>query len=104
MMDFKNKELKENDTNNFEHNLNKSQICDLPKLTISFSESRNSTRYDSNPRKIPKKVTFKRLVTVVNIESHKKYLKKQNYQALLSSFEDEDFNDDNKNCTNCNIF
>ena len=75
---------------------------DLPKLTIS--ESSNSTRYDSYRKKIPKRVSFNKNVTVVNIQSHKKYLRKQNHQTFSSGFE-EDFNDENnKNCVNCTIF
>ena len=104
-MNLKIKEIQEDETNNFEQNLIKSPSYDLPKLIICNSESKNSTRFDSISRKSPKRVTFKRNVTVVNIESHKKYLKKQNHLEALSLFDDEDFNDENShNCINCKIF
>ena len=76
---------------------------DLPKLTISIFESSNSTRFESYSRNSPKKVSFNKNVTIVNIQSYKKCLKKQKIETFPSAFED-DYNDDNKNCANCEIF
>ena len=85
-----------------ERSIYKSPSCELPKLTIS--ESANSTRYESNQRnsnRKNKKVSFNKNVSVVNIQSHKKYLRGQyNKKAYF----EEDFNDNNQNCVNCNIF
>ena len=101
-MDIKLKEFQRQDSINSSDSISKYSYNDLPKLTIS--ESSNSTRYDSYSRKIHKKVSFNRNVTVVNIQSYKKYLRKQNHETFSSGFE-EDFNDENnKNCVNCTIF
>ena len=100
-MDLK---LNEDQILNSEDNIYKYQSSDLPKLTISMSESSKSTRFDSYSRKKNKRVTFNRNVTVVNIQSHKKDLRKQYKQNLHSVF-DEDFNEDkNQKCANCEIF
>ena len=77
-----------------------------PKSSISISESPNSTRFETfyHTQKRKKRVQFNQNVTVVNIQSHKKTMRKQNYQKYTSVFE-EDFNEDhNKNCVNCTIF
>ena len=85
-------------------NIYKYPSCEIPKSSISISESSNSTRFDSFSRKKVKRVKFNQNVTVVNIQSHKKDIRKQNYQKYTSVFE-EDFNDEkNKNCLNCILF
>ena len=79
----------------------------IPKSSIEQeeTESPNSTRYETKPksnRKIKKKVEFNQNVTVINIQSYKKEMRKnlyKNYQNFL----DEDFNDEMK-CVECNIF
>ena len=102
-MDIKLKEFQRQDSIKSSDNISKYSINDLPKLTIS--ESSNSTRYDSYLKKIPKRVFFNRTVTVINIQSHKKYLRKQNHEITSSGIEEEDFNEENNtNCVNCNIF
>ncbi len=102
-MDIKLKEIERQESIKSLDNINKSFGNDLPKISISTSQSSNSTRYDSYSRKIPKRVTFNRNVTVVNIQSYKKYLRKPNHQTISSGFE-EDFEDHNHNCVNCEIF
>ena len=80
--------------------------CDTPKSSISISESPNSTRFETYYRtqKRKKRVQFNQNVTVVNIQSHKKTMRKHNYQKYTSVFE-EDFNEDhNQKCVNCTIF
>ena len=80
--------------------------CDTPKSSISISESPNSTRYDTfyQTQKRKKRVQFNQNVTVVNIQSHKKTMRKHNYQKYTSVFE-KDFNEDhNQKCVNCAIF
>ena len=80
--------------------------CDTPKSSISISESPNSTRYETfyHSQKRIKRVQFNQNVTVVNIQSHKKAMRKQNYQKYTSVF-DEDFKEDHKQkCVNCAIF
>ena len=99
------KEIQEQEPKSIvENNIYKYPSCGLPKLTIGFSESSNSTRFESNSCKNVKRVSFNNNVTVVNIQSHKKYLRTQNNQKFPSVFE-EDFKDENKQkCVNCEIF
>ena len=76
--------------------------CDQPKLTISISESNYSTRFESLSSKQVKRVRFNPNVSVVNIKSHKRYLRKKNNPK---NYAEEEFNEDeNKNCINCEIF
>ena len=85
-------------------NMYKFPSCDTPKLCISISESPYSTRFETNSSKKTKRVQFNRNVTVINIQSHKKTIRKHNYQRYTPVFE-EDFNEEKKkNCVNCNIF
>ena len=80
--------------------------CDTPKSSISISESPYSTRFETfhHTQKKKKRVQFDKNVTVVNIQSHKRTMRKQNYQKYTSVFE-EDFNEDhNPRCVNCTIF
>ena len=90
---------------NNEENVYKYPSSDFPKLSISPSESSISTRFStSSNKKNMKRVTFNRNVTVVNIQSHKKYLRKNNYQKPPSVFEDDFIEDNNEKCRNCEIF
>ena len=77
--------------------------CDQPKLTISISESNYSTRFESLSNKQIKSVRFNPNVSVVNIQSHKRYLRKINNPK---NDLEEEFNEDygKKNCINCEIF
>ena len=85
-------------------NIYKCPNYETPKSSKYISESSNSTRFDSFSRKKPKKVKFNQNITVINIQSYKKDIRKQNYQKYTSVFE-EDFNDEkNKNCLNCILF
>ena len=79
----------------------------IPKSNIEQeeAESPNSTRYETKQKsnnKIKKKVKFNQNVTVINIQSYKKEIRK-NYIRNNPNFFDEDFNDEMK-CINCNIF
>ena len=104
-MNYNKKDLKEKEHINSPQNyIYKCPSCELPKLIISNSESSNSTRFDTSSRKIPKRVAFNNRVTVVNIQSHKKYLRKQNRHSSSSVFEEEFYNDNSQNCVNCIIF
>ena len=80
--------------------------CDTPKSSISISESPNSTRYETfyHTQKRKKRVQFNQNVTVVNIQSHKKTMRKQNYQKYTSVFEEDFKEDHNQKCVNCIIF
>ena len=104
-MNIKFKEFHEQEPKSIvENNIYKYPSCGLPKPTINFSESSNSTRFESKSCKNVKRVSFNNNVTVVNIQSHKKYFRNQNNQAFPSAFE-EDFKDENKQkCVNCSIF
>ena len=103
-MDINFKESHEEGPVSIIENIYKYPSCETPKSSISISESSNSTRFDSFSRKKEKRVKFNQNVTVVNIQSHKKDIRKQNYQKYTSVFE-EDFNDEkNKNCLNCILF
>ena len=103
-MDINFKESHEEGPVSIIENIYKYPSCETPKSSISISESSNSTRFDSFSSKKKKRVKFNQNVTVVNIQSHKKDIRKQNYQKYTSVFE-EDFNDEkNKNCLNCILF
>ena len=104
-MDIQLKEDQKLERLNSEEDVYSYPSTDFPKLSISTSESSLSTRFSSNSKKKTKKrVTFNRNVTVVNIQSYKKSLRKNNYQKPPSVFED-DFNEDrNEKCRDCEIF
>ena len=73
-------------------------------IMTTKTESSDSTRFETYRKKSAKRVTFNRYVTIVNIQSHKKDIRKHNYQKYTTVFE-EDFDEDEKqNCFNCNIF
>ena len=100
------KEIKEDGPLSIMCNTYRYPSHDTPKSSISISESLNSTRYEtlSHTQRGKKRVQFNRNVTVVNIQSHKKAMRKHNYQKYTSVFE-EDFNEEHKqNCVNCTIF
>ena len=66
----------------------------------SNSETIDYTRYNTFSKNRDKKVTFNNNVTIVNIQSHKKYVKNQSYSMI-----EEDFNEEkDKKCVNCNTF
>ena len=104
-MDIQLKENQKPEPINNEDDAYRYPSTDIPKLEISRSISSLSTRFSSDSRKKSKKrVTFNRNVTVVNIQSYKKSLRKNNYQKPPSVFED-DFNEDrNEKCRDCEIF
>ena len=88
-------------------NFYKYSSTEYPKSSIEEIEldSPNSTRFETKSKsdgKIKKKVEFNKNVTVVNIQSYKKEMKKNSHKNYPSFF-DEDFNDEMK-CINCNIF
>ncbi len=96
--------IQDEDSINFKENKYKYSSCSLPKSIISISESTNSTRFETFTKKNVKRVSFNQNVTVINIKSHKKDTRKNNYQKYTPIFE-EDFNEDNnQKCANCNIF
>ena len=82
---------------------------EFPRFMIEETDSRFSTRFESKNKsdkkiKIKKRVEFNKNVTVVNIKSYKKEMKKNFYMNQTSIFDDE-FHDDNKmKCVNCSIF
>ena len=86
--------------NSFEYSY-KYPTSEFPKSFIDDANSRNSTRFEtkSKSNKI-KKVVFNKNVTVINIQSYKKELKKNIHKTF-----DDDINDDNEmKCVNCKIF
>ena len=79
---------------------------EFPKFVIDDSESRFSTRFESKNKSfsgVKKKVEFNKNVTVVNIQSYKKEMRKKLYRQNDGSF-DEDFQDEHMKCFNCSIF
>ena len=105
-MDNTYRENKEDGPFSIMENIYRYPSCDTPKSSISISESSNSRRFETfyHTQKKKKRVQFNQNVTVVNIQSHKRTMRKQNYQKYTSAFE-EDFNEDhNQNCVNCIIF
>ena len=85
-------------------NMYKFPSCNNPKSSISISESPYSTRFETCSSKKVKRVQFNKNVTVINIQSHKRAIRKHNYQRYTPVFE-EDFNEEKKkNCVNCNVF
>ena len=78
----------------------KFQSCEFPRNIANYSETIDFKRYNSSKNR-NKKVQFNKKVTIVNIQSHKKYSKMQSYNSNF----DEDFNEEKeKKCVNCNIF
>ena len=105
-MDNTYRENKEDGPFSIMENIYRYPSYDTPKSSISISESPNSTRFEtfSYTQKKKKRVQFNQNVTIVNIQSHKRTMRKQNYQKYTSVFE-EDFNKDhNQKCVNCIIF
>ena len=81
---------------------------DLPKCSIEENYSNNSTRFETEKKirskKIKKKVEFNKNVTVINIQSYKKEMRKD-YQDINKDYLDEDFSACNRiKCFECNIF
>ena len=107
-MDIQNSIINRNTLNKIEENY-KYPSSDLPKFLIEETNSNYSTRFESKNKsdkkiKIKKRVEFNKNVTVVNIKSYKKEMKKNFYMNQTSIFDDE-FHDDNKmKCVNCSIF
>ena len=105
-MDNTYRENKEDGPFSIMENIYRYPSCDTPKSSISISDSPNSTRFKTfyHTQKKKKRVQFNQNVTIVNIQSHKRTMRKQNYQKYSTIFE-EDFNEDhNKKCINCIIF
>ena len=81
---------------------------DLPKFSIEDNYSNNSTRFETEKKigskKIKKKVEFNKNVTVINIQSYKKEMRKD-YQDINKDYLDEDTSVHNRiKCFECNIF
>ena len=81
---------------------------DLPKFSIEDNYSNNSTRFETEKKirakKIKKKVEFNKNVTVINIQSYKKEMRKD-YQDINKDYLDEDISAHNRiKCFECNIF
>ena len=82
---------------------------DLPKCSIEDNYSNNSTRFETEKKnkskKINKKVEFNKNVTVINIQSYKKEMRKDYYQDINKDYLDEDISAHNRiKCFECNIF
>ena len=82
---------------------------EFPKFMIEETDSRFSTRFESKNKsdkkiKIKKRVEFNKNVTVVNIKSYKKEMKKKFYMNQANIFDDEFHEDHKMKCVNCNIF
>ncbi len=82
---------------------------EFPKFMIEETDSRFSTRFESKNKsdkkiKIKKRVEFNKNVTVVNIKSYKKEMKKNFYMNQANIFDDEFHEDHKMKCVNCNIF
>ena len=79
-----------------------------PKCPIEENYSNNSTRFETEkknkPKKINKKVEFNKNVTVINIQSYKKEMRKD-YQDINKDYLEEDISAHNRiKCFECNIF
>ena len=95
-------------SNNIE-NLYKFSSNEFPKSTMDDMYSRYSTRFETKNKSdsntiIKKQVTFNKNVTVINIQSYKKEMKKNHYKNDSNIFDDEINSDDRMKCVNCNIF
>ena len=82
---------------------------EFPKFMIEETDSRFSTRFESKNKsdkkiKIKKRVEFNKNVTVVNIKSYKKEMKKNFYMNQANIFDDEFHEDHKMKCVNCSIF
>ena len=87
-------------SNSFEYSY-KYPTCEFPKSFIDDTNSRNSTRFETkNKSNKIKKVQFNKNVTVINIKSYKKEIKKNNHRT----FEDDVNYENQMKCVNCNIY
>ena len=77
--------------------------CEFPRTITNNSETIDYTRYNSSKSR-NKKVKFNQKVTIVNIQSHKKFSKMQSYQDYNSNIDEEINEEKEKKCVNCNIF
>ena len=74
--------------------------CEFPRSMTNNTESIDYTRFNTCSKQRNKKVSFNQNVTIVNIQSHKKYVKNQSYSMI-----EEDFNEEkDTKCVNCNTF
>ena len=73
--------------------------CEFPRNKIIDSDSLDYEKFNSTySKRMNKKVRFNKKVSIVNIQSHKKYY---HYNSAI----EEDLKEDkNKKCVNCNIF
>ena len=83
--------------------------CELPKFVIEDTYSNYSTGFESKNNsdlniKIKKRVEFNKNVTVINIQSYKKEMKKNFYKNQPSIFDEEFSKENEMKCFNCNIF
>ena len=84
---------------------NKSPSCDLPRLAISISEPPNNLKMKSLSKKNVKRVTFSQNVTIVNIPSHKKNVRKKYFEKKKTIFDNVNIEDSKEQrCVDCNIF
>ena len=107
-MDIQNSIINRNTLNKIEENY-KYPSSELPKFLIEETNSNYSTRFESKNKsdkkiKIKKRVEFNKNVTVVNIKSYKKEMKKNFHMNQTSIFDDESHDDNKMKCVNCSIF
>ena len=104
-MEIEEKETKEEGPMSTITDFYKYPSCEYVRNTMDNSESVDIERYNSYSKKrIKKNVKFNNTVTINNIQSHKKRLKKLNSEDFNSIVE-KDFNEEkDKKCVNCTIF
>ena len=82
---------------------------EFPKSTVEEMYSDYSTRFESknksnSNKNVKKKVNFNKNVTVINIQSYKKEIRKNYFKNKTDVFDEELISDDRMKCVNCNIF
>ena len=103
-MEIKAKVISEEEPISIMEDFYKYPSCDFPRTSKENSEVIDIERYNSSFKKKKKNVHFNQTITIINIQSHKKRLKKD-YEKYNPSIIEEDFNEEkNKKCTNCLVF
>ena len=96
-----------NTPNKYQLNAYKYPSCEFPKFTTDESYSNYSTLDVSKNKSdgyLQKHVEFSNDITVINIESYKKEMRK-NFHGNKMNLYDEEININNcQKCANCNIF
>ena len=90
-------------------NFYKNSSGEFPKSTVEEMYSDYSTRFESknksnSNKNVKKKVNFNKNVTVINIQSYKKEIRKNYFKNKTNVFDEELISDDRMKCVNCNIF